>query len=231
MMHGFGLEVPNPFPFSAGAREPLIRRFRTTDRENVRKLCCDNGYLGSPIDAAFNDRSLFAAIFVDPYLDHYPDWTFVAEHDRAIVGYLTAAIGPKHFSQQAVAGCLAFYRLLSGSFVKNDVEAAKDRSFLSWLLFRSWRERVHRPSILTHMHFCIQPAHRGRFLAQRLWNEFECQLRVHGIQHYYGEVITARPQQVARVYGRYGLTLYDQTPSTMFAHVDSRQVWSMCIVK
>jgi hypothetical protein len=81
------------------------------------------------------------------------------------------------------------------------------------------------------MHFCIQSAYRGRFLAQRLWNAFECKLRAHGIDHYYGEVITLKPCQISTVYRRYGLSLYDQKPSSMFAHVEKREVWSICMSK
>lgn len=222
--------VPGPAN-SAEESKSMIRRFRTADRDSVRKLCCDNGYLGNPIDAAFSDRELFARIFIDPYLDHYPDWAFVAEQDGMVVGYLTAAIGLKYFAQQLASGCYALYRLIAANSFTDDVRAEKDRLFLYWLLFRSWRERVHRPSTAAHMHFCIQPGYRGRFLAQRLWNAFECQLRTHGIDHYYGEVVTVRPRQVAQVYRRYGLMLYDQSPSTMFAHIDNRQVWSMCLMK
>jgi len=40
----------------------LIRGYRTLDREAVRKLCCDTGFLGEPIDPVYEDRELFAAL-------------------------------------------------------------------------------------------------------------------------------------------------------------------------
>jgi hypothetical protein len=105
----------------------MVRLFRAADRDGVRRLCCDNGYLGNPIEAAFTDRALFAAIFIDPYVEHYPDWTFVAEHDGEVVGYLTAAIGMKYLIRQVVSGCAAVCRLLLGSFFGE--EGAKDGVF------------------------------------------------------------------------------------------------------
>lgn len=211
--------------------EPVLRAYRKSDRENIRKLCCDSGYLGDPIDVAFSDRELFAAIFIDPYLDFYPDWTFIVEHQGTVVGYLSAAIGIKYFIGQIRTGCFAFGRLLRGRLVGEDMTTRNDRTFLHWLFFCSWRERVRRPPTMAHMHFCIHPNYRGQFLAQRLWSAFEYKLKAHGIVHYYGEVITCKPRQVIRVYERYGLKLYDQAPSSMFAHIDDRPIWSVCIAK
>ena len=37
-----------------------IRQFQGSDREAVRQLCCDTGFLGEPIDPVFEDRELFA---------------------------------------------------------------------------------------------------------------------------------------------------------------------------
>lgn len=106
-----------------------------------------------------------------------------------------------------------------------------DKMFLRWLFLRSWRERPSLPPISAHMHFCIQPAYRGRYVAQRLWRAFEHKLRTYGVPHYYGEVITSRPDIVTRVYRRYGLKVYSQTRSTMFAHVHDTPVWVLCFTK
>jgi hypothetical protein len=37
-----------------------IRRFQASDREAIRRLCCDTGFLGNPIDPVFEDREIFA---------------------------------------------------------------------------------------------------------------------------------------------------------------------------
>lgn len=230
-MNDLSSDISGGHVFTTKKDEALIRCYQHADRESVRQLCCDNGYLGDPIDGAFSDRDLYASIFIDPYLDHYPEWTFVAEYEGQIVGYLTAATGFRYCGQQALSGSLALCRLVATCIFQENTASLKDKKFLTWLFFRSWRERVHRPSTAVHMHFGVQAAYRGRFVAQRLWMTFERELQLHDIDHYYGEIITIRPQQVARVYQRFGLKLYDQKLSTMFAHVDPRPVWAMCIMR
>ena len=39
-----------------------IRSYRASDRIAVRQLCCQTGFLGTPIDPVYEDRQLFAAM-------------------------------------------------------------------------------------------------------------------------------------------------------------------------
>ena len=48
----------------------VIRPYRSSDREAVRRLCCETGYLGKAIDPVFEDRELFA----DYLTKFYTDW-------------------------------------------------------------------------------------------------------------------------------------------------------------
>src|SRR5512135_12128 len=49
-----------------------IRNYREADRSTIRRLCCDTGFLGNPVDSVFQDRELFADLFTKPYLNHEP---------------------------------------------------------------------------------------------------------------------------------------------------------------
>src|SRR6266545_4747432 len=66
----------------------LIRGYRRSDRETVRKLCCDTGFLGDPIDPVYEDRELFADFLTTYYTDHEPESCFLLEVDGEIRGYL-----------------------------------------------------------------------------------------------------------------------------------------------
>ena len=57
----------------------LIRGYRRSDREAVRKLCCDTGFLGHPIDPVYEDRELFADFLTTYYTDHEPESCFLLE--------------------------------------------------------------------------------------------------------------------------------------------------------
>ncbi len=53
----------------------------------VRDLCCRSGNNGDPI--APERWELFSRIWIEPYEKIVPEWTYVAESDGSVVGYLT----------------------------------------------------------------------------------------------------------------------------------------------
>ena len=59
----------------------LIRGYRKSDRDTVRKLCCDTGFLGEPIDPVYQDRELLADFVTTYYTDHEPESCFLLEVD------------------------------------------------------------------------------------------------------------------------------------------------------
>ena len=66
----------------------VVRVARTAaDWQAVRTLCCQTGNGGNPIDPV--RWPLFADLWIGPYQRLAPAWTYVAESDGRIVGYLT----------------------------------------------------------------------------------------------------------------------------------------------
>ena len=63
-----------------------IRSYRTTDRGAVRRLCCQTGFLGEPIDPVYQDNELFADFLTSYYTDKEPESSFVLEIDGEILG-------------------------------------------------------------------------------------------------------------------------------------------------
>src|SRR6476469_10912316 len=76
------------------ASQYSIRSYQASDRVAVRKLCCDTGFLGHPIDPVFQDRELFADFLTTYYTDHEPESSFVLEIDGQIRGYLLGSRKP-----------------------------------------------------------------------------------------------------------------------------------------
>jgi GNAT superfamily N-acetyltransferase len=66
----------------------LVRVAKTAaDWTAIRSLCCRTGNAGEPID---RERwPLFGELWIGPYQRLVPDWTYVAEVDGRVVGYLT----------------------------------------------------------------------------------------------------------------------------------------------
>src|SRR3954447_7164045 len=79
------------------ARTFEIRPFQPGDRARVRELCCETGFLGTPIDPVFEDRALFADYLTAYYTDWEPQSSFVLLVNNEIRGYL---LGSRHPSRQ-----------------------------------------------------------------------------------------------------------------------------------
>jgi hypothetical protein len=60
----------------------------------VRRLCCETGFLGKPIDPVFEDRELFADYLTAYYTDVEPEAAFVLEHEGVVKGYLLGSRRP-----------------------------------------------------------------------------------------------------------------------------------------
>jgi GNAT superfamily N-acetyltransferase len=73
---------------AAAGGQVLVRVARTSaDWQAVRTLCCQTGNGGNPIDPV--RWPLFADLWIGPYQRLVPEWTYVAEAEGRIVGYLT----------------------------------------------------------------------------------------------------------------------------------------------
>ncbi len=122
-----------------------IRPYRKSDRVEICRLCCETGFLGKPVDPMFQDRELFADLFTRPYLDYEPEWTFVAEADRQVVGYLLGSVR-RDFELVLLRSGLRttakmLLRLASGRYARH----ARSRRFIRWLLTAGFREQPKHP--------------------------------------------------------------------------------------
>lgn len=64
-----------------------VRPAVAADWPAIGALCAETGAQGEPVEG---DAKAFAERWVGPYRVLCPEWTFVAEVDGAVVGYLTA---------------------------------------------------------------------------------------------------------------------------------------------
>ena len=65
-----------------------VRPYHDADREAVRTIAYDTGYMGEPADWFWRDRTSFANIWTGYYTGHEPQSAFVAECDGQVLGYL-----------------------------------------------------------------------------------------------------------------------------------------------
>jgi ribosomal protein S18 acetylase RimI-like enzyme len=66
----------------------LVRPYRAEDRERVREIAFETGYMGEPAAWYWRDAASFADVWTGYYTDREPESAFVAVEDGAVAGYL-----------------------------------------------------------------------------------------------------------------------------------------------
>ncbi|MGH7968778.1 MAG: hypothetical protein ACREIC_08640, partial [Limisphaerales bacterium] len=152
-----GILEPLPLPPKIPAAFPRVRvrGYQPADRDTIRTLCCETGYLGNPIDALFQDRELFADLFTKAYLEHQAHWAFVAEDNGRVVGYLLGAVS-RSFELQLlrwgfVTASRMVLRLVAGRYAGHP----RSRRFVRWLLTAGFREQPRHPANAAHLHWDV----------------------------------------------------------------------------
>src|SRR5947207_15912617 len=107
-----------------------IRSYQASDRGAVRKLCCETGFLGDPIDPVFQDRELFADFLTTYYTDHEPESSFVLEIDGKIRGYLLGSLNPLHHQIYAFAQTELLFFIALGRYRVYNVHFS---TFIRWI--------------------------------------------------------------------------------------------------
>lgn len=78
-----------------------VRPARREDWAAIAALCADTGAQGEPVDPS--EREAFAERWIRPYRMLCPEWTFVAESEGKVVGYLTACPDTAAFERRVRA--------------------------------------------------------------------------------------------------------------------------------
>lgn len=153
--------------------DPSVRPYHPADRDAVRRIAHQTGYMGEPADWFWRDLPSFADIWTGYYTDREPGSAFVAERDGRVVGYLLGCERTGPASSPAAA--LAHHTLRRLLFFRPGTAG-----FLWRSLFDTVRAR-HLPTgeLLdarwpSHLHTNLLPAGRGRGLGaalMRAWLE------------------------------------------------------------
>src|SRR6267378_1856003 len=146
------------------ASQYSIRSYQASDRVAVRKLCCDTGFLGHPIDPVFQDRELFADFLTTYYTDHEPESSFVLEIDGQIRGYLLGSRKPLQHQLYSFAHTMAlFFSALWRYRGYNE----RSRKFIRWVIGHGWHEVPAAPRSVPHFHINLLPD--ARKVVRALW--------------------------------------------------------------
>ena len=210
------------------SRQVEIRRFRQADREAMRALCCETGFLGKPIDPVFEDRELFADYLTSYYTDCEPESAFVLTVGGEVRGYLLGSRRP--FRQQIYNLFNNFWLLARGAFrYRRYIPASK--KFIRWILTQAWREVPAVPRRAAHFHFNILPDSRKLATTRALAEAYFEHLRACGEKRVYGQVVVFEDRRGAKLFERYGFKVLNRSEITKYRDIHPERVFLCTVIK
>ena len=208
-----------------------IRQYRDSDREEVRRICCETGFLGGPIDPIYQDRELFADLFTNPYLDYEPEWTLVAESGGRVAGYLTGSVDPRFQLTLMLSGFNVARKMFQRLLTRKYADHPRSEQFVRWVFYRGMKEQPRHPEGAAHLHLNLEKPLRRGFIAHRLQSTFEKMILSAGVDHYYAKFFSCPQRNPERMYDRLGFQVFDRMETTIFRPEIADKVYIVCIHK
>jgi hypothetical protein len=205
-----------------------IRSYRKTDREAVRRLCCDTGFLGTPIDPVYEDRQLFADFLTTYYTDWEPESSFVIEIDGEIRGYLLGSRKPLWNQLYSFwQNVSLFLKALTRCFRYN----AASRRFVLWILMNGWREVPAAPRRVPHFHINLLPEARKMSTTRALMSAYLSYLYRCGEKRVYGQIVTFESRRGEQMFERYGFKVLNRAEITKYKAFYPQSVYLSTVIK
>jgi len=205
-----------------------IRSFRRSDRAAVRRLCCDTGFLGSPIDPVYEDRQLFADFLTTYYTDWEPESSFVIEIEGEIRGYLLGSRKPLRNQLYSFwQNVSLFLKALTRCFRYNGAS----RRFVLWILMNGWREVPAAPRRVPHFHINLLPDARKMSTTRALMSAYLSYLYRCGEKRVYGQIVTFESRRGEQMFERYGFKVLNRAEITKYKAFYPQSVYLSTVIK
>ena len=205
-----------------------IRSYRESDRAAIRRLCCDTGFLGAPIDPVYEDRQLFADFLTTYYTDWEPESSFVIEIDGEIRGYLLGSRKPLRNQLYSFwQNVSLFLKALARSFRYN----AASRRFVLWILMNGWREVPAAPRRVPHFHINLLPEARKMSTTRALISAYLSYLYRCGEKRVYGQIVTFESRRGEQMFERYGFRVLNRAEITKYKAFYPQSVYLSTVIK
>ena len=205
-----------------------IRSFRKTDREAVRQLCCDTGFLGTPIDPVYEDRQLFADFLTTYYTDWEPESSFVIEIDGEIRGYLLGSRKPLRNQLYSFWQNISLFLKALTRYFRYDVTS---RRFVRWILMNGWHEVPAAPRRVPHFHINLLPDARKMSTTRALMSAYLSYLYRCGEKRVYGQIVTFESRRGEQMFERYGFKVLNRAEITKYKAFYPQSVYLSTVIK
>ncbi|MCD4685096.1 MAG: GNAT family N-acetyltransferase [Anaerolineae bacterium] len=199
-----------------------VRLFDTADTAAIFQISADTAQYGDPVELILNDRRLFLDIFVRPYVIHFPQTCWVAEHEGQVVGYLTGCLDTAQLEQLFRQSVLrAGQRAITGHYRLGWRTLRAGIGYLRELLTHpASADQHHYPA---HLHINLAAPFRGQGIGRRLMHTFLDHCRTAGIP---GVHLNTSDQNIAalHLYRRLGFEVLHRYRSSYKGTVSRRSV-------
>ena len=212
----------------ADLKRPTIRKYRDTDRDTVRHLCCETGFLGKPIDPIFEDREIFANFLTGYYTDWEPESAFVLEVDGVVKGYLLGSRRPLRQQIYNIYQNVGLF--LRGVFRYLRYNRAS-RHFVHWIVCNGWREVPAAPRRAAHFHINLLPEARSVPSTRALMDAYLAYLHDHGEKRVYGQVVTFESRRGSKMFERYGFKVLNRSEISKYRKLHPEPVFLCTVMK
>lgn len=205
-----------------------IRSYRPTDRGAVRRLCCQTGFLGDPIDPVYQDHELFADFLTSYYTDKEPESSFVLEIDGEIRGYLIGSRRPLWNQFYSFRQNIRLFLRALWRYPRYD---ARSRRFIRWMISHGWREVPAAPRRTPHFHINLLPDARKMSTTRALMSAYLSYLYRSGEKHVYGQIATFQDRRGEKMFERYGFKVLNRAEITKYKAYYPESVYLSTVIK
>ena len=206
----------------------VVRPYRPEDRETVRWLCCQTGFLGQPIDPVFEDRELFADFLTNYYLKWEPQSAFVIEFGGEVQGYL---LGCRHPLRNQFYNFFQNIRQFFAILMRYGRYNAESRRFVHWILLNAWKEVPASPRRTPHFHVNMLPEARGLQGTVAMIDLYLAYLRERGETRVYGQMVSFENRRGEKMFKRYGFRVLNRMEITKYRHLHPEPVYLSTVIK
>jgi hypothetical protein len=205
-----------------------VRPYQPSDRDAVRAICCDTGFLGKAIDPVFEDRELFADFLTEYYLKREPDSAFVVIKEGCVQGYL---LGSHHIQRHHTHSILQTFSQAGKVLCRYFRYNPASRRFIQWMITKAWREVPQAPRDVGHFHINLLPAVRSILVCRELLETYLRHLYDQGVKQVHAQMVTFDGRRGLKLFERYGFKVLNQSQITKYRQFTDQAVYLSTIVK
>jgi hypothetical protein len=210
------------------AKEFQVRKYQAADRDALRAVCCETGFLGNAIDPVFEDRELFADFLTGYYLKHEPDSAFVVTKDQRVQGYL---VGSSAIQKHQLYSVLQAFSCTGRVLCRYSRYKPESRRYIHWILTKAWREVPAAPRHIGHFHVNLLPPVRSIAVFRELTETYFRYLYEQGIRQIHAQVVTFDGRRGLKLFERYGFKVLNQSEITKYRPFIDQTVYLSTVVK